>query len=424
MKQILILLLIWSSTSSAEAQVDSLYQTLIAEAGLYHLRKDSEKAITYFEKAFQLKQPDPLSAYKAAGAYSLEGNTDKALFYLEFALRSGWTEAAWLSVDPYFDRLRSSAPERWKKVEHEAFLREKDYEKSLKLPALRKQINSMTLNDQKLRYKRIQAKNNDETEQINFEIGKADSTNLVQARKILKEHGWPKLSEIGKDGQNNFWLIAQHADQDVLFQQRALAEMETLKKSNEINLEHYAFLDDRVQCNLNFKQLYGTQVNWTGNGQASGFRPILEEHLVDQRRIKLGLLPLSTYALSYGFKYTRPTATQAHEKDSADLAYTRQLIDSADYFFSQGKFEKTYDYYNIASTVLGGMTSADNYNAAIVFAKISSRNSEQKYKDIALDFLSLLYQRKELTKVRLNGQPEFKVIRNEQRWKAIYKELK
>ena len=232
------------------------------------------------------------------------------------------------------------------------------------------------------------------------------------------------MSEIGKDGQNNLWLIVQHADQDVLFQQTALAAMKKLLETKELNPENYAFLYDRVQCNLNYKQWYGTQVNWTHNGEASGFRPIAREDLVDDRRKKMGLLPLKIYSLMYGFTYNNITALQANQNDSSDLAYTSTLIDSANYFYRENKFQKVYDFYNAASMVLGGMTSTENYEAAMLFAKIAEQNNEQQYKDIALDFLNLLFARKELSKSKLKKQAEFKVLYKEKRWVDMYNQLK
>ena len=109
---------------------------------------------------------------------------------------------------------------------------------------------------------------------------------MNRAKEIIKQYVWLKISQIGKDGQNNLWLIVQHADQDVLFQQTALKAMKKLQGTKEINMEIYAFLYDRVQCNLNYKQLYGTQVEWTDNGKASGFRPIVNEYLTDKLRQK------------------------------------------------------------------------------------------------------------------------------------------
>jgi hypothetical protein len=237
-------------------------------------KKTAKNPLFFLRGLFKLKRPDALTAYKAAGVYALERNVDKAFFYLETALRSGWTEAGRLSIDPYFDYLRASKPERWRNVETEAFLREAEYEESLQLPALRKRIN-----------------------------------------------------------------------------------------------------------------VYGTQVNWTNNGKQ--------------------------------LRYKRVQA-----RDSTDLAYTKQLIDSASNCFTNGEFEKTYDYYNRASTISGGMSNMDMYNAAIVFAMISSKVGEQRYKDIALDFLNLLYLRQELTKNRLEAQYEFAILSKEQRSATIYQALK
>jgi tetratricopeptide (TPR) repeat protein len=94
---------------SANAQSDSLYQTLIAKAGLLHLQQDHKNAIKYYEQAFQIQKPDALTAYKAAGMYSLDSNANLAFHYLQLALDSGWTEADWLAFDPYFDYLKKNS---------------------------------------------------------------------------------------------------------------------------------------------------------------------------------------------------------------------------------------------------------------------------------------------------------------------------
>jgi hypothetical protein len=408
---------------TASAQSDSVYQILIAKAGLFHLQKNFKSAISLYEEAFQLQQPDALNAYKAAGMYSLDSNSDKAFQYLQFALSSGWTEADWLSFDPYFDYLRKAEPEKWKAIEEQAFAKEQQYIQTLQLPSLRKEINLMTLNDQKLRHQRVQSNNDSLLEIINWQINQSDLNNLNRAKEIIKQYGWLKISEIGKDGQNNLWLIVQHADQDVLFQQTALLAMAKLKGTQEMSMENYAFLYDRVQCNLNYKQLYGTQVVWTSNGEASAFRPLKKEHLADERRVKIGLKPLRIYALTYGFTYYEITAKQSEQKDSSYQDQVRLLMDSAKYFYIKNEFQKTYDYYNTASTFLGGMSNADNFEAAIIFSRIAVINNEEQYKSIALDFLDLLYSRGNLTKAQLVKQPAFRILYKEQRWIDLNKQL-
>lgn len=408
---------------SANAQSDSLYQTLIAKAGLLHLQEDYKNAIKYYEQAFQIQKPDALTAYKAAGMYSLDSNVDLAFRYLQIALDSGWTEADWLAFDPYFDYLKKTEQDKWKAIEQESLVREQQYAKTLQLPSLRKEINLMTLRDQQLRYKRAQTNNDSLMAIIDEQISQSDLSNLNRARAIIQQYGWIKISQIGKDGQNNLWLIIQHADQDVMFQQTALLAMEKLKGTKELNMENYAFLYDRVQCNLNYKQLYGTQVVWTMNGKASRFRPIKEENKVNERRKKIGLQPLEMYALTYGFNYRQPAAAQARYNDSATDANVHLLMDSAKYFYSKKEFQKSYDYYNTASTFLSGMSSTDNLDAAILFSKIGAIDRDKKYKSIALDFLNLLYERRALTKMQLLSQPAFKVLYKEQRWVEMIKGL-
>ncbi len=409
---------------SAKANPDSIYQTLIAKANLFHLQENYESAIAYYEQAFKIQNPDALTAYKAAGVYSLGSIANKAFHYLQIALDSGWTEADWLAFDPYFDYLRKRAPDKWKAIEQKARTKERQFAKTLQLPFLRIEINLMTLRDQQLRYKRVQTNDDSLLSLIDQQITQSDFNNLNRTKEIIQQYGWLKISQIGKDGQNNLWLIVQHADQDVLFQQTALQAMEKLKATKELNKENYAFLYDRVQCNLNYKQLYGTQVLWANHGKASGFRPIKEEDKVDVRRKEMRLQPLQIYALTYGFNYKIPTTAQARRRDSVENVNLHLLIDSAKYFYSIKEFEKTYDYYNTASTFLGGMNSEDNLEAAILFSKIGAVDKDEKYKSIALDFLNLLYLRKNLSKAQLLAQSAFQVLYKEQRWMDIIKQLK
>lgn len=401
---------------TANAQSDYTYQMLIAKASLFHLQKDYKSAIPLYEKAFQIQKPDALTAYKAAGMYSLNKNSRKGFQYLEFAISLGWSDAEWLISDPYFDYLEKTNQQQWNKVKKKAYNQEQSFEKSIALPNLRKEINLMTLNDQRLRYTRAQTTNDSIMRIVDLNINQSDLKNLNQAKDIIRQYGWLKKSQIGQDGQNNLWLIVQHADQDVLFQQKTLSAMGKLLGTKEINMDNYAFLYDRVQCNLNYKQLFGTQVVWKQNGGASEFRPIIDEHRVDQRRKDLGLQPLQVYAQSYGFKYQTLTLQESTHRDSIYRTRIQLLLDSAMTCYENKAFPKTYDYYNSASTYLGGMDDPDNFKAAVIFCKIANEDRDDKYKNIALDFLGLLSLRNKLTKLQLLQENSFNVLYNEKRW--------
>lgn len=418
MKKMLLILTGLFLFFNANAQSDEIYQEFIARAGLYHLQKDYKNAVILYEKAFQIKPPDALNAYKAAGVYSLDHKIDQSLYFLRLSLKTGWVEADQLISDPYFDNLKHHDPLKWKQITEDAAVTEERYARGLSDPSLRKRINLMMLNDQRLRYLRVQTKNIEEQDSINRAIHLADSVNRLQARVIITDYGWPKLSDIGSDGQNNLWLLIQHADGDIPLQQSALQAMQKLKIGKEVNAENYAFLYDRIQCNLNYKQLYGTQVNWTERGEANGFRTIRAEDLVDLRRSAMGLLPLRIYAMTYGFTYSARTADEVKTLDSIEQATTKGLIDSAKLYFVKHDYNKAYDYYNRASSIAGGMSNTDNYEAARFFAIVAKRDKDPKYKSIALDFLNLLFLRKELTQQLLSDQA-FKTLHTEPRWKLI-----
>jgi len=408
-------------TASAQSSLSA--DAELARASLYHLQKDYGKAIQCYETAFKVRHPDASNAYKAAGVYSLSGNAERSEYYLQLALDNGWTESLWLMVDPYFDYLKHVDLLRWSKIVAQAVKNELEYEKKLGDPALRRKINMMVISDQQLRYKKVQTKDAKELEKINQELVASDQKNWREAKNIVEAHGWPKLSDIGKDGQNNLWLIVQHADHDISFQRTVLEKMKQLLESKEINLENFAFLSDRVLCNLNYLQEFGTQVNWTANGMASGFRDIGREWEVEERREKLGLSKLADYALSYGFTYIKPTKQECVRTRKQIDKNIKGLIDSAKAAYKAGDFQQTYDGYNAASTFADGMSNEESLEAAVLFSVIANKvQVNQKYKDISLDFLNLLNLRNKLDKKSIQQMHEFDTIRQDVRWMSLFED--
>ncbi len=125
-----------------------------------------------------------------------------------------------------------------------------------------------------------------------------DSVNLLAAKSIVENHGFPGFKLVEESGSSRFWAIVQHCDYDVQFQQIVLKLMkvEVLKKNADGG--DYAYLTDRVLVNTNKKQLYGTQTRFDKLKKKYAPFPISEESLVDKRRISVGLKPLSVYLKS------------------------------------------------------------------------------------------------------------------------------
>ena len=115
-----------------------------------------------------------------------------------------------------------------------------------------------------------------------------DSLNQVEIRQILKEHGFPKKTEVGTSACEAAWIIIQHAPLDV--QKEYLPMLERAATEGNIQAALVAALHDRIDVREGRPQKYGTQRN--GNRLC----PLLNEKMVNQWRKEVGLPPLDEYS--------------------------------------------------------------------------------------------------------------------------------
>ena len=122
-----------------------------------------------------------------------------------------------------------------------------------------------------------------------------DAANTAWLKTLVAEHGWPGKSRVGEQGSANAWLLVQHADLDVDFQEQCLALLRDAVASGEADAKHQAYLEDRVAMHRGRPQRYGTQFRPSADG---GYEPYtLEDSArVDEWRASVGLEPLAEYA--------------------------------------------------------------------------------------------------------------------------------
>jgi hypothetical protein len=121
-----------------------------------------------------------------------------------------------------------------------------------------------------------------------------DKRHTARMKELVSEHGWPDQRLVGDDGAQAAWLLVQHADLDVDFQERCLALLEAAVKAGEAKPSHWAYLVDRVRVNRKRPQIYGTQFIDRGKGLMP--QPIEDEEHIDERRKAVGLGTLAEYA--------------------------------------------------------------------------------------------------------------------------------
>jgi hypothetical protein len=125
------------------------------------------------------------------------------------------------------------------------------------------------------------------------ELMEEEHARTRRIREIISAHGWPGRSLVGEDGASAAWLLAQHADDDPEFQQRALELMRAAVDAGDADAGELAYLTDRVLVAQGKPQLYGTQFG------VSGPQPIEDEAHLDERRAAVGLEPFADYAARF-----------------------------------------------------------------------------------------------------------------------------
>jgi len=179
--------------------------------------------------------------------------------------------------------------------------------RAVKEPALRTELLDREKEDQSARaavVKWMQGKRIDgqaitdpklvkEFTEINRSVQAADLKNTQRLKEIVAKYGWPGTTLVGPDGAKAAWLLLQHADRDLAFQKECLALMRAMP-AGEVEPKSIAYLTDRTLTAEKKKQLYGTQLVPTPEGDWQPL-PIEDEANVDQRRATVGLEPLKEY---------------------------------------------------------------------------------------------------------------------------------
>ncbi len=115
--------------------------------------------------------------------------------------------------------------------------------------------------------------------------------NADRLAAIVDRHGWPGEPQVGRDGAEAAWLVAQHAIGQPAFQRAALTALWEAAKRGDVPALQAAMLEDRIRVLEGRPQRYGTQFDWDANGEMSPL-PIDDPAGVDGRRRVVGLAPL------------------------------------------------------------------------------------------------------------------------------------
>jgi hypothetical protein len=159
------------------------------------------------------------------------------------------------------------------------------------LEHLGRALQKMAGEDQAARNSLRDASSSDTGAQTNLRA--VDRRNTSRMKAIVATHGWPTLSMVGEAAANSAWLLVQHADHDVDFQEQCLALVKAAHAKKDVPPANVAYLIDRVRVNRGEPQVYGTQFHLV-DGRLQP-RPIENAIEVEERRAEFGLGSLAEY---------------------------------------------------------------------------------------------------------------------------------
>jgi hypothetical protein len=117
--------------------------------------------------------------------------------------------------------------------------------------------------------------------------------NARRLAEVIATYGWPGRTLVGPEGAAAAWRIVQHAISEPELVRAWLPMIEEAAERTEVDRTHVAMLLDRVRVFEGRPQLYGTQYDWSEDGQyMTPMVGIEDPASVDDRRTMVGLPPL------------------------------------------------------------------------------------------------------------------------------------
>ncbi len=107
-------------------------------------------------------------------------------------------------------------------------------------------------------------------------------------KSFIAENGWPSAAKFDLEMEEASFLVVLHSDYDPEFQMLCHQLMLQLAKQGRLKLSYLACLTDRILCNLERHQRFGTQVREVTNGCFVP-KPLEDPDHVDNLRAEVGV---------------------------------------------------------------------------------------------------------------------------------------
>lgn len=289
-------LLVLFSTSFAQNK-QKYSEHVDTASALYHSKEYKKSAAKYLE-AFELLEGKayPNDRYNAACSYALAQDTENSFYHLFRLAESTTRYSDYHHITNDTDLNSLHKDKRWNKlialVKANKEEKEKYYDKPL--VAI---LDTIYKDDQTDRRKIDQITNDygyQSDEMINLwdTINAKDSINQIKVMKIIDERGWLGEGVIGFQGNKTLFLVIQHSDLET--QLKYLPIIKQAAKDGNVRKSYMALFEDRIALRQGQKQIYGSQMYTSRDGEVY-VAPLIDPENVEKRRAKFGINSLKEY---------------------------------------------------------------------------------------------------------------------------------
>lgn len=278
---------LWAQNTPKQVRVDSII--------------DGRAKILDLLKKIDSGQADYKSYYQIASAYSLAQDYPPAFSNLKEAILHG-AKGEDVMTDTDFDGMRMQK-ESW--MEIDLFLKAQYLQKN---PGIRNldvgfELWQIWVEDQRFR-----------TLRKNYRLpGKPSGDlelhkiHLIRVKEIIQSIGWPKYSEVGREGGDAVFFVFQHDEAKNM--KPILPLLIFAAKAGEADLSKAAMMIDRYLAYTEKVQIYGTQAfrkikpGQNRNDIPLELYPIVDEEKLFERRDAIGMVDFFENCRKLGVEY-------------------------------------------------------------------------------------------------------------------------
>jgi tetratricopeptide (TPR) repeat protein len=288
---------------SASATAQQNFIIVMSPADSLREAGNLKEALKEFRKAYVEDPLNQANLYNFACAFAVSNQKDSAFKYLNAATRLDTS----ISVLTDVDFVSMHKDTRWSAIEDKVLTmvaaknnkpyKDKEYTKMLLRMKARDQAYYSEIKDAEEKIGKYSTTVNalwQMKEHLNID-------NQKTLELLIKQKGWPKISEVGGSAASAAFLVIQHSDMEK--QKKYLLIIEQLCKTKEANWESFALMYDRIQVSENKPQKYGSQIRFNDSVQQYELFPLLDESKVEEWRAAIGMQPLADYVARWNIKF-------------------------------------------------------------------------------------------------------------------------